>query len=645
MVQISDSSRTESGSPNDVFSTSITQLEAPKKHRKTCPRTMTVLCALAAVIFLISTVVLAILLARGFGNNPVSNVPMSESETNNKKIPLRWPQPSGSLHAKYKRAAIATDNGLCSEIGRDVLFLGGNAIDATIAALVCVGVVNPQSSGLGGGFIMTIYNSTTGRCTTVDARETAPASANQSMFIGNASDAMTGYRSIAVPSELHGFWTVYKKFGSGKVSWSRLFEPSIQLALNGFPVSSHLAMWLSEKEDEILVESSLKRLFVDPSTERVYEEGDLIKREHLGFTLQLIANSTDPVQLFYQGGLAQTIAAEIEEHGGHITLDDLRSYTTVIDETPIVNDNLPGDLSMCGPPPPSSFAITQSIIAIMSEFYGGKGDVDLDDPLIYHRLIEAQKFAYAQRGTLGDAAFVPNALKLAQNMTTKSYARWIKSLIKDEAQPFTYYTLNRSYQVEDHGTSHVSVIDTHENAVACTSTINQILGSMRVSPTLGIVWNDEMDDFSTPGLVNGFGYAPSEANFIAPGKRPMSSMSPTVIYNKNTGKAKMVVGASGGSGIISAVAQSVIRSLFFNQTIKEAVDGPRFHSQFMPHITVYETTVPKEIIDELITKYAQNMTGVPKLKNVVQALEVREDGFVHGNSDFRRQTSSYPCGF
>uniref|UniRef100_A0A914RT60 Gamma-glutamyltranspeptidase 1 n=1 Tax=Parascaris equorum TaxID=6256 RepID=A0A914RT60_PAREQ len=145
----------------------------------------------------------------------ISNIIGSTDESVQNKNPLHWPQPSGSLHAQFKRAAIAADHGLCSEIGRDVLLLGGNVIDATIAALVCVGVVNPHSSGLGGGFIMTIYNSTTGRCVTVNARETAPASADRLMFVGNASDATIGYRSIAVPSELHGFWTIYKKFGSG----------------------------------------------------------------------------------------------------------------------------------------------------------------------------------------------------------------------------------------------------------------------------------------------------------------------------------------------------------------------------------------------------------------------------------------------
>ncbi|EYC44186.1 hypothetical protein Y032_0469g2024 [Ancylostoma ceylanicum] len=199
--------------------------------------------------------------------------------------------------------------------------------------------------------------------------------------------------------------------------------------------------------------------------------------------------------------------------------------------------------------------------------------------------------------------------------------------------------------VPDHGTSHVTVIDHDGNAVSCTSTINQIFGSMRASQTLGIIWNDEMDDFSTPGASNAFGFAPSPSNFIAPGKRPMSSMSPMVIYNKNENNIVMVVGASGGSFIISATAQTVIRTMLFNQTVKEAVDAPRLHNQFLPHVTQYEKPVPEEIVTLLTNVYKQNMTMVEKQKSVVQALEQHPDGFIHGNSDFRRQTATYPAGY
>ncbi|CAJ0577048.1 unnamed protein product, partial [Mesorhabditis spiculigera] len=565
-------------------------------------------------------------------------------EYSGRRTKLDWPLPSGSLHAHYRRAAVASDHGLCSEIGRDVLIEGGNAVDSMIATLLCVGVVNPQSSGLGGGFLMTLYNKTTNRCISINARETAPAASHQDMFVETPKESATGYRSIATPSELHGFWTTFTRFGSGRVTWSRLFQPAIKLAEDGFPVSANLAMILSDKEQEILDEPTMRSIFVNPSSGRVYEEGDIMKRDTLADTLKALAEEADPVNLFYKAGFAQTIATEIKDKGGILTQEDLANYETDIDETPIESEELPGDLAMCGPPPPSSFVITQSIIAVMAEFYAHRS-VDLDDPLVYHHLIEAEKFAYAQRTRLGDANFVKEANEIVRNMTNKGYIKKVKSMILEKAQPQAYYLGGNTSQPPDHGTSHVSIIDAYGNAVSTTSTVNLYFGSMRASPTLGIIWNDEMDDFSTPNASNAFGFAPSESNFIAPGKRPMSSMSPTIIYNKNDNQVRMVVGASGGSFIISTVAQTVIRTLLFNQTVKEAVDAPRIHNQYLPHQTDYEQQFPKSLIESLTSSYGQSMRAVPKQKSVAQALEVLDDGFIHGNSDFRRATATYPAGF
>ncbi|WKY12536.1 hypothetical protein Q1695_003821 [Nippostrongylus brasiliensis] len=645
MVRVEDSNGDgRRGSPSEVFSQEINDAHKKGRDRAGCNRTMAVLCSVLAAVFLVSTVALAVVVGVKYSkdNELINEVLQRPSDDSPQRI--HWPLPSGSLYAHYKKAAVASDHGFCSEAGRDVLIDGGNAVDSMIATLLCIGVVNPQSSGIGGGFLMTLYNASTGHCQTINARETAPLAATEDMFVNDTTQSVYGYRAIATPSELHGFWTVFKKFGSGKVKWARLFEPSIKLAMNGFPVSSNLAQQLTEKEDLIQAEPTMKEIFVDPTTGRVYVEGDIMKRERYGFTLQLIANASDPVELFYKGGMAQTIAGEITDNGGHIDAKDLASYETLIDEIPLIASGLSGDLEMCGPPPPSSFVITQNIIAVMAEFYRG-GKVDLNDPLVYHRLIEAEKFAYAQRTKLGDVHFVDSAKLLVANMSTPKYTKWIASMIKDTAQPQDYYLGGQTSQVPDHGTSHVTIIDHDGNAVSCTSTVNQIFGSMRASQTLGIIWNDQMDDFSTPGASNAFGFAPSETNFIKPGKRPMSSMSPMIIYNKNENHVAMVVGASGGSYIISATAQTVIRTMLFNQTVKEAVDAPRLHNQFLPHVTQYEEPMPKEIISVLVDKFKQNFTMVPKQKSVVQALEVHPDGYIHGNSDFRRQTATYPAGY
>uniref|UniRef100_A0AC34FD32 Gamma-glutamyltranspeptidase n=1 Tax=Panagrolaimus sp. ES5 TaxID=591445 RepID=A0AC34FD32_9BILA len=261
-------------------------------------------------------------------------------------------------------------------------------------------------------------------------------------------------------------------------------------------------------------------------------------------------------------------------------------------------------------------------------------------------MIEFQKFAYAQRTLLGDGDYVPDALELAKNMTKKSWILSTYEKLQATAQPSTYYGgIAWKSHPEDHGTSHVSTIDEYGNGVAATTTINRWFGAS-VQSSLGVIWNDEMDDFSTPGMENGFGFAPSETNYIVPGKRPMSSMSPLIIYNEETGKIKMVVGASGGSKIISAVSRPIVRVLCFNQTIKEAIDAPSLHNQFTPDITQFEGDVPPQLIKDLETKFGQKFKPTTGFEGIVQAIVVDEkDGYIYANGDWRRKTPMHAEGY
>uniref|UniRef100_A0A915DPL5 Gamma-glutamyltranspeptidase 1 n=1 Tax=Ditylenchus dipsaci TaxID=166011 RepID=A0A915DPL5_9BILA len=493
---------------------------------------------------------------------------------------LNWPAPSGSPSRTIQTGSHRFRHGLCSEIGRDVML---------------------EEFGYWWWFPHDYLQRNYAEVYHHRCQRDSSHVRNLRYVLQVTKDSVHGYKAIATPGEIHGYWTVFTKYGSGKRRISGFFK---------FGCGS------STKEDDIDANEDMKRTFVDPRTGRLLDE---------------LAVAPDPVQLFYKEGIAQTIAAEIKDNGGY-----------VIHETPLESEVLPDEMVMC-PPPPSSFTVTQAIIGVMAQFYGNK-KVDLNDPLVYHRLIETEKFAYAQRTKLGDSSFVKNARSVSRNMTKPAFAKWIASLIKDEAQPINYYTSDLSGHVPDHGT-HVTALDHEGHGVSATSTINLLLGSMRVSPTLGIIWNDQMDDFSMPNMSNFFGFAPSPENFILPKKRPMSSMSPMIVYNKNSGKVKMVIGASGGSRIISSVAQTVIRSLLFNQTVKEAVDAPRFHNQFLPHITEYERSIPPAIIQNLTKEHHQNMTIIEKQPSVVQALLVMEDGFIHGNSDFRRKTATYPAGY
>uniref|UniRef100_A0A0N5BFC1 Gamma-glutamyltranspeptidase 1 n=1 Tax=Strongyloides papillosus TaxID=174720 RepID=A0A0N5BFC1_STREA len=646
--------------PFDIGNQNLENMEN-KKCRLS--NTITVASLVFALLFFITTIILATLLGLTitkkislFGDEDITFIDESNKNSSDSKSStfinktkfednIKWPSPPGSFYGKFSKAAVSADNGLCSEIGRDILLRGGNAIDATIASLICIGTVNPQSSGLGGGFLMTFYNQTSKKCITIDAREVAPMASTKNMYANDTKKSLEGYLSIAVPGELHGFWTSFKKYGSGKIKWAELFKDSIKLAKEGFPVTKHMVDSISFRKDVIEKDEGIKKILMNKKTGKWHQEGDIIKREIFAATLENLANSEDPVSLFYKEGIAQTIAEEIKSNNGIITLEDLLKYETKIYEEPIEIDGILEDLVMCGPKPPSSFIVMQAIVKTMSHFYGNKSNNNLNDPLFYYRLIESMKFAYAQRSELGDIDFVKNITQLIQNMSSNEYSTYIANKIKDKAQPLDYYTNSIKSYPSDHGTSQVVAIDIDGNAVSCTSTINRHFGSVKMSPSLGIFYNDEMDDFSTPNLINSFGFRPSSANFIEPGKRPMTSMSPTIIYNKNTGKVKTVIGSAGGSIIISAIAQIITRNLFFNQTVKEANDMLRIHNQFLPDVTEYEEGFPDQIIDILTNKYGQKMTKVKKQASSVQILEVLKDGTIAGNSDWRKTITVYPAGF
>ncbi|KAI1714983.1 gamma-glutamyltranspeptidase domain-containing protein [Ditylenchus destructor] len=569
---------------------------------------------------------------------------------NNRQHRYDWLGPSYSLMGKFKRAAVTCDHGLCTEMGRDIMLKGGNAVDASIASLFCLGVTNPQSSGLGGGFIMTLYNRTTKSCKVVDARETAPKASSRDMYGSDEWASKYGYRAIATPGELAGYWLAFKEFGSGRVSWTELVMPSVHLARSGVPVSEYLAHVLQVKENHFRTLPSMQG-WINNVTNHVYQFGDVIHRLELADTMEKIALSPDPIKLFYHGEMADTIVSEIQQNGGLLTKEDLANYKPKVYERPLISDGFFEDLRMCGPPPPSSFAVMQSIVAVMvsrfsdHERKGNPMSAVYDDTAFYHWMIEAQKFAYSQRTRLGDVDFVPESLELARNMSSREYTKAILKKIPPHAMFTSYYSEDLMAHKEDHGTSHVSVIDAEGNAVSATSTVNRWFGAVVQSDKLGIIWNDEMDDFSTPGMANGFGFAPSPTNFIEPGKRPMSSMSPAVIYDGKTGNVKFSIGASGGSKIISAMAKPIIRVLCFNETIKEAIDAPTLHNQFTPDITQFEDTVPKQLLMDLEEKFQQKFKPTTGFEGIVQGIYAADDGFLYANGDYRRRSWQSPGGF
>uniref|UniRef100_A0A1A9UHI7 Gamma-glutamyltransferase n=1 Tax=Glossina austeni TaxID=7395 RepID=A0A1A9UHI7_GLOAU len=498
------------------------------------------------------------------------------------------------LSLKLKRRSFVgaiVSNGLgCADIGREMLCDGGTAIDAAIATLLCEGVIVPHGMGIGGGFVAIVYTKLHKRIETVIARESAPAAAHKNMFIGRSS--IIGARAVAVPGEMLGYWELHQRYG--RLPWKSLFQPTIKLCKEGHIVSKFLAAAIKSKEKEIRSEPSLTELFVK-SDNSLCKEGDFLRRPTLAMTLERIAdNGADEI---YGGGeTGKMLVKDIQNMGGIITEEDLKNYKVEWGNEH-VEAKITGGYKLYTTPLPSSGAVLAFILNVMNGLYTDNQDI------YWHRVIETYKHAYGQRTNLGDLENEPDDPKMIkgtfENLISVKFAQEIRELIRDNEtfSDMLYYGANFTNE-QDSGTANMAVLAPNGDAITVTSTINNYFGAKVRSSSTGIILNDEMDDFSTPGVVNSFGVPASPANYIHPGKRPLSSMCPSIILD-GEGNVRLLVGAAGGTKITTAVAQTIIKYLIFNETLDRAVNDGRLHHQLSPMKVLVEANVPKSIVKYL----------------------------------------------
>ncbi|KAH7108183.1 gamma-glutamyltranspeptidase [Auriculariales sp. MPI-PUGE-AT-0066] len=537
---------------------------------------------------------------------------------------------------KARHGAVSTENQNCSTIGVDILQAGGNAVDAAVASTLCVGTVSMFSSGIGGGgfatseFISIALPHTLTDCNTVrlpngggvytvDFRETAPTASNKSMFGSDPMTSIFGGLSVGVPGEIRGLQEMHDRWG--RLPWEQVVLPAAKLA-EGWFVGPELAKRLQTYKVPLEANADWRPIFAPNG--KVLLEGEWISRHNLSRTLHEIARQGPDA--FYTGRIARSLVKKISSTGGILTLEDLAGYKVHVDKA--FEGTYRGKKVFTTHPPTSGIVLLHMLNLL--EGY----DIPEDGltPLNFHRMVEAMKFAAAARTRLGDPAF--NLDDDIEEIPTKKFARRLsKNITDDTTHTVNYY--NPVYDVkEDHGTMHLSVVDSDHMAVAITSTVNLIFGSFVLDPETGVILNDEMDDFSRPGIPNYFGLYPSPFNYPEPNKRPLSSTCPTIIENED-GSLHLVIGGSGGSRIFPAVAQ-VIVGLDVGKSISAAIEAPRAHSQLLPPTVDLDSTVGDDIVQGLLNRgHNATVVDVNTVKGVVQGIVV-QDGFIWAAADSRK---------
>jgi gamma-glutamyltranspeptidase/glutathione hydrolase len=486
-----------------------------------------------------------------------------------------WAQPAGLVIA---------DSELASNAGMEILKRGGNAVDAAVATAFALAVVDQASSGLGGGGFMVVYDASERRAHALDFRETAPEAARADLYSRNGKPArdlsLTGALAVAVPGAVAGLLQAAKRFST--LPLKDLLAPAIRYAVEGFPMDATLRYAIDRQQGAMKKFPDLARIYM-PKGE-LPAEGDIIRQPELGETLKAIA--LNGAESFYRGWVADAISETIKKEGGMLSIEELKEYKAIWREPLIGSYRKRTVVTM---PPPSSGGV--AILQMLNVLEGhGLSQLAHNSPTYLHLLTEVLKHAFADRAQyLGDPDFVTAPLA---KLVSKDYANWIRARISPaKTQPARFYGLAH-FKEEQGGTTHFSVIDRNGSAVACTLSVNTRFGSKLLVPKTGIVMNNTMDDFAIHPAGNIYGLVGNEANSLQARKRPLSSMSPTIVLRGE--RPELIVGGAGGPRIISATLQTILNVIDYRMPVDRAVNAPRIHHQWVPERLDFESDLAPE---------------------------------------------------
>ncbi|GAA3880704.1 gamma-glutamyltransferase [Gibbsiella dentisursi] len=566
---------------------------------------------------------------------------------------------SSSLYAasnpavEARNGMVVTSQHLASQVGVDILKMGGNAIDAAVAVGYAQAVVNPCCGNIGGGGFMTVHLAD-GTDTFINFRETAPAGASANMYLDadgkvKKGASLYGYLAAGVPGTVLGMETARQKYG--KLSREQVMAPAIKLAREGFILT---------RADTDILDTTVARFKQDPEASRIFlrkdgsalQPGDRLVQTDLAHTLEAIAKAGPDA--FYHGKIPQAVEAAAKKGGGVLTAADFANYK--VTETAPITCSYRGYKFVSSPPPSSGGVALCETLNILEGY--NLQSMGFNSAATIHTMAEAMRHAYMDRNTyLGDPAFINNPI---DRLLSKSYAEQIRAkIVPGKATP----SENVQPGMEPHEkpeTTHYSIVDHEGNAVSTTYTVNGRFGAVVIAPGTGFFLNDEMDDFTVKvGEKNLYGLVQGTANAIAPGKRPLSSMSPTLVTKDN--KIFMVLGSPGGSRIITITLQTALNVIDHGMAPQEAVDAPRIHQQWLPDEVYYEqrgvSVDSLKILNDMGYKMVEQtpwgaaeliLVGLPGAAGVTPANsgndsavsgKVRE-GYLYGANDVRRPAGS-----